>query len=260
MTHDFQGDKYRQASTHQQEWGKTLIESLALRGDERILDMGCGDGRLTAMLADHVPHGHVIGIDASPGMLAEAQQLERPNLTFLLLDINNITFRDEFNVIFSNAALHWVHDHDRLLTNVYQALMKGGIARFNFAGEGNCGSLIRVIREVMVLPQFRPAFIDLQWPWYMPSVEAYRQLAMGLSFIRLEVWEENADRFFPDADAMIRWIDQPSLVPFLSGMLEHVRQVFRDMVVERMVTATRQPDGRCFETFRRINFIGYKGV
>jgi trans-aconitate methyltransferase len=67
------------------------------------------------------------------------------------------------------------------------------------------------------------------------------------------VWGENADRYFPDADSMIKWLDQPSLVPFLEAIPADRKQGFRDYVVEKMITSTRQQDGRCFETFRRIN-------
>jgi trans-aconitate 2-methyltransferase len=68
----------------------------------------------------------------------------------------------------------------------------------------------------------------------------------------------NADRFFPDAEAMIKWVEQPSLVPFLAGISEPDRESFRDFVVARMVDETQQKDGRCFETFRRINLFAGK--
>jgi len=67
------------------------------------------------------------------------------------------------------------------------------------------------------------------------------------------VWGENADRHFPDADAMIKWIDQPSLVPFLALLPDRARAPFREGVIRRMIEQTRQDDGSCFETFRRIN-------
>lgn len=258
MAHDFQGDKYRIASAHQQEWGQRLIASLCLRGDEQILDLGCGDGRLTAMLAAIVPQGKVTGIDASPGMLAAAQQIECSNLTFRLQDIEQISFRQEFDVIVSNAALHWVSDHHALLANVYQALKPGGIVRFNFAGNGNCRTLISMLQEVIALPQYRRYFADFTWPWYMPSVKNYRQLAIASPFCDLRVWEENADRYFPDTDTMIGWIDQPSLVPFLPRVPEVDRSAFREMVVERMIVATQQADGQYFETFRRVNLSARK--
>jgi trans-aconitate 2-methyltransferase len=72
------------------------------------------------------------------------------------------------------------------------------------------------------------------------------------------VWGQNADRYFPDEDALTRWIDQPSLVPFLAHVSELDKRAFRDFVVRRMVERTRQDDGRCFESFRRINVSATK--
>ena len=69
----------------------------------------------------------------------------------------------------------------------------------------------------------------------------------------MRVWGENADRLFPSTEAMIRWIDQPSLVPFLAYVAEPVKESFRDFVVSRMIERMKQGDARCFETFRRIN-------
>ena len=120
-----------------------------MRGQERVLDLGCGDGRLTARLAACVPAGRVLGIDASAGMLEAAAALAGPNLRFVRMDIHDINFRAEFDVVLSNATLHWVKDHRRLLAAVHAALGPGGVARFNFAGQGNCQAFEQVVREVM---------------------------------------------------------------------------------------------------------------
>ena len=82
---------------------------------------------------------------------------------------------------------------------------------------------------------------------------------VGQSDLRdVRVWGENADRLFPDAEALTNWIDQPSLVPFLPLIGEQERNSFRDYVVQRMIEETAQPGGRYFETFRRINFFARK--
>jgi trans-aconitate 2-methyltransferase len=133
MIHEFDGEKYEKASAHQREWGMRLIRELDLQGPERILDLGCGDGALSAHMADLVPHGEVVGIDASRGMIEAARSKERKNLWFLLMDINELNYTERFDVVFSNAALHWIKDHKRLLRNVSHALCKGGRLRFNFA-------------------------------------------------------------------------------------------------------------------------------
>ena len=249
MTHEFDGKKYAAASTHQKEWGARLIAELGLAGTERILDLGCGDGALTAQLAALAPQGQVLGIDASHGMIDIARSHQAANLAFELRDINALDFADAFDIVFSNATLHWIKDHDTLLANVHRALRKGGVARFNFAGDGNCANFFAVAKEAMALPRFAPAFASFDWPWYMPSVAAYEAQVRRVPFSEARVWGENADRYLPDAEAMIKWIDQPSLVPLLE---------FRRFVIERMLARTRQPDGRCFETFRRINLLARK--
>jgi trans-aconitate methyltransferase len=258
MALDFDGTKYAQASAHQKEWGKKLIDDLDLKGDERILDLGCGDGVLTLALAERVPRGQVVGVDASPGMLEAARQQYRGNLSFVLLDINDMTYQSEFDVVFSNATLHFVKNHERLLKNVHRALRDSGIARCNFAADGNCIHYFQVVRETMRLPKFAPFFRDFEWPYFMPDVDAYRTLVGQSPFRKYEVWRENADRYFPNEEAMTKWLDQPSLVPFLKAVDASDKQAFRDTVVTKMIALTRQEDGTCFETFRRVNIVAEK--
>jgi trans-aconitate methyltransferase len=145
MAYEFDGKKYEQASSHQKEWGERIVEEFKLKGTERILDLGCGDGALTARLSKLVPEGEVIGIDASHGMIETAITRENENLRFILMDINDLAFDREFDIIFSNATLHWVKDHYRLLDNVKRVLRPKGIVRFNFAGDGNCSFFFKVI-------------------------------------------------------------------------------------------------------------------
>jgi len=259
MTFEFDAEKYKKASTHQKEWGKKLISEINLKGRERILDLGCGDGGITAELAELVPDGLVVGIDASQSMIDSAEKTHKAqNLRFDLMDINEIDFENEFDVVFSNATLHWIKDHNKLLLNVCKALKAGGIVRFNFAGDGNCSTFYKVVRETMAEKKYAGYFNNFDWPWYMPTIEGYEKLLMESKCKETRVWGDNADRFFPDKDAMTGWIDQPSLVPFLKYIDGSENKAFRDTVVKRMVKETIQNDGRCFETFRRINVFAKK--
>lgn len=258
MTHEFNGDKYQQASSHQKEWGNKIIAEFALRGDEQVLDLGCGDGILTAQLATMVPEGYVLGIDASKGMIEKAEKLSRKNLSFRIQDINHLNYNSHFDLVFSNATLHWVKNHDMLLRNLYRSLRGKGLLRLNFAADENCSSLIKVLTAAMDLPEFVKYFTGFQWPWYMPELGTYENLVKRSSFKKAEVWGENADRYFPDIQAVVKWIDQPSLVPFIKHVSGVKKQAFRDYVVEQMIKLTKQPDGRCYETFRRINVRAWK--
>ena len=255
---DFDGKKYAGSSAHQKEWGSRLIGELSLQGDERVLDLGCGDGALTARIAAIVPQGYVLGIDSSPGMIEATKKYQESNLSFALMDINTLSFHEDFDVVFSNATLHWVHDHELLLANIFRSLSPGGVARLNFGGEGNCRNFLRTVKEEMVRDCYLPYFTDFTWPWFMPSENDYRQLVNRFPFREMKVWLENADRYFPNADALTGWIDQPSIVPFLKQIDGPDRQSFRDTVVRRMIDLTRQPDGTFFETFRRINVFARK--
>lgn len=258
MTHEFDGNKYKAASTHQKEWGMKLIQELSISGTERILDLGCGDGALTAQLAALSPQGSVVGIDASLGMIEAARSHQADNLSFEVGDINLLNFDNEFDIIFSNATLHWIKDHEPLLGNVFRALKKGGILKFNFAGDGNCANFFRIVKEAIKLPQFASYFHDFEWPWYMPTSGEYELLVRRIPFTEFRTGGENADRFFADKETMIKWIDQPSLVPFMKLVPDEHKESFRQFVIERMIQETCQADGRCFETFRRINLIAKK--
>jgi trans-aconitate 2-methyltransferase len=251
--HDFDGEKYAKASGHQKEWGRLIISELSLRGNERVLDLGCGDGALTAELALRVPQGSVLGIDASRGMIDKAKEKESGVLQFRLLNIEDMDFKDELDLIFSNATLHWVKDHEGLLARCGRALKDGGLLRFNFAGDGNCSGFIRTVREVMGRKAFSAFFSGFEWPWFMPRVKEYEALLSKCSpFKDCKVWEENADRLFT-RDELVKWIGQPSIVPFLTRLPEKQKAAFRDAVVEEMIDLARREENRYFETFRRIN-------
>lgn len=255
---EFDGQKYKNASTHQKEWGTRIISGLNLKGTEHILDLGCGDGVLTKILADNVGSGKVLGIDASIGMFNAAKEIEGPNLSFKYLDINNLDYNEEFDLIFSNAALHWVKNHELLLDNCHKALKINGVIRFNFAGEGNCSNFFEVVRKLIIDSKYSDYFNSFEWPWFMPTLPQYEILVSNHNFGEWKVWEENADRYFKNKDEMIKWIDQPSLVPFLKFVPDTLMGEFRNEVINEMIHKTLQSDGTCFETFRRINVFARK--
>lgn len=255
---EFDGHKYRQASRHQREWGTNLLSRINLRGDENVLDLGCGDGTLSAAIAENVPDGHVLGVDASSGMIGAAKALEKDNLTFRQLDINKLRFSDEFDLVFSNAALHWIRDHRRLLENVYRALRSGGRVAWNFAGDGTTPMFIEVVREKTAQLEYSPFFQDFVWPWFMAPPAEYQSLLDASPFHGGTIMVEKIDRYFSDADDMIKWIDQPCIVPFLMPLPDSMKEAFRSEIVEDMLKRTRQKDGTHLEKFVRLNVIAAK--
>lgn len=258
MTFEFDGKKYEKASAHQKEWGNSIISEFNLIGNERILDLGCGNGALTADLAKLVPNGSVLGIDASQGMLDTAIEKQSPNLKFQLMDINTFLLSEKFDLIFSNATLHWVKDHDMLWSNIQKILSSNALVRLNFAADGNCSHFFKVIKDAISLGEYKEYFSEFIWPWYMPSIDEYTILLNKLSLSEVKVWGENKDRYFPDKDAIVGWINQPSIVPFLKYLPENKKEKFRNCVIDNVLSITKQDDNTYFETFRRINILAKK--
>ncbi len=257
-TYEFDGEKYKAASLHQKEWGKSLISQLSLQGNEAILDLGCGDGNLTGQLSLLVPNGKVLGIDASIGMIETAKKICRDNLNFVQMDIDNLHFTNEFDIIFSNAALYWVKDHCRLLHNSYAALTTGGIIIWSFGGSGNCSNFLEVIHETIIEDKYKKFFKDFEMPWFMPSKSQYEKLISDIGFSEFTITEINRDRYFPTSNEMIKWIDQPCIVPFLERVPDTLKSAFRKDVIDKMLEKTQQKDGTCFETFRRLQIYAKK--
>ncbi|WP_406658081.1 methyltransferase domain-containing protein [Methanolobus sp. ZRKC2] len=258
MSNGFDGQKYEKSSSHQKEWGERLIKEIDLKGTEHILDLGCGNGLITKALAERVPEGSVVGVDSSSSMLERARFHQLDNMEFRLLDISDIIFDREFDIVFSNAAMHWVRDHGNVLRKIYASLKSGGIMRMQFAGEGNCPTLSKVLEESMSSAAFEQLFQDFEWPWYMPDANSYEDMLSSAGFMKYRVWMEDADRNFQDDQSFVGWIEQPSLVPFMNALPEESYALFRDTVIEKTKAAALQADGTYFEAFRRINVFAVK--
>ena len=167
-------------------------------------------------------------------------------------------FENSFDVIYSNAALHWVLDHPRLLAASHRALRTGGIIAWNFAAAGTCGNFFPAVREVMRKPEYAVHFAEFEWPFYMPAQQEYERLVAEAGFSAYSVDCEKRDRLFTDAGEMAAWIDQPSIVPFLDVLPQELKPAFRTDVIQRTLDRALQADGRCLETFRRLRVMAIK--
>lgn len=258
MDIEFDGKKYKLASKHQKEWGKELISELSFKGNETVLDLGCGDGILTEQLSFLVPYGNALGIDASINMIETAKMLCKNNLDFIHMNINEINFENEFDFIFSNAALHWVKDHKQLLKNIYRALKTHGRILWDFGGFDNCFYFIDVIQKKISENKYKKYFKNFEWPWFMPSKSQYEKLISAVGFSAYTITEVNRDRYFSTASEMIKWIDQPCIVPFIKYIPYEIKEEFRQEVIEEMLKRTHQSNNTYFETFRRIKVYAQK--
>ncbi len=171
---------YRDQSSLQKWLADEHLAALALDGTERVLDVGCGDGRITAEVADRVPRGSVLGIDPSSRMIAFAREhCRRKNLAFEIGDARELPYRGEFDLVISFNALHWVREPDqpRALRSIGAALKPGGRTFLELVPEGPRTCLEDVIESTRRSPRWTRYFSDYHAPYAHLWPEAYRRLA-----------------------------------------------------------------------------------
>jgi len=177
---------YARNSRIQEEYGRKQLAQLALTGNEAVLDIGCGDGRITAELAQRVPRGRVVGVDISPGMIAAARETHERlhrNLTFEVADAKALSFEPEFDLVFSTSALHWVKDHLEVLKGIRHALKPGGKIYLTFGARGTLSGLAPVLAALMEHPRWKSRFRDFEIPFGFYGPEEYRGWLNQLGFV-----------------------------------------------------------------------------
>jgi trans-aconitate methyltransferase len=148
--------------------GASLVDMLQPQAGERILDLGCGTGHLTAKIAEC--GSAVTGMDSSTSMIAQARQ-NFPSLKFVLADARDFHFDEPFDAVFSNAALHWIHDAESAIRCIAAALRQGGRFVLEMGGKGNINRIRTAIEETLTAAGY-PA----KCPWYYPGVAEYSTL------------------------------------------------------------------------------------
>jgi trans-aconitate 2-methyltransferase len=229
---DWDAATYDRVANPMTAWGTTVLDRLPLRGDERVLDAGCGSGRVTELLAERLPRGSVVALDGSPAMIEGARsRLARfgPRIDFLLADLGQpIPLAEPVDAILSTATFHWVPDHDALFRNLAAVLRPAGRLVAQCGGAGNIASVQRVL-----------ATIGDGWlgPVHFETPEATsdRLAAAGFSDIRCWLTEEPT-RFEPGEpfETYLRTV-------VLGAHLERLAPANRDAFVHEVASRLAEP-------------------
>src|SRR5438105_1508573 len=223
---------YDAVHSYVSDYGRSLVDLLAPKADERILDLGCGTGKLTYEIAE--TGAHVTGIDSSPEMIGQARQ-NYPKLDFRLEDARSLRTAERFDAVFSNAALHWVQPPEDAVAIVREALNPGGRFVAEFGGKGNIASIIAAAR-------FNP--------WYFPSIGEYATLlernALTVTSAAL------FDRPTPlEGEAGLReWLDMFFKPPLPSNEVDRIEAELRPVLFR---------DGAWFIDYKRLRVVAYAG-
>jgi trans-aconitate methyltransferase len=239
-------ETYRRHAGFVAELGRPALERLAPRRGERVLDLGCGDGRLTEAL---VAAGCVVvGVDASAEQVAAARAR---GLDARVMDGEALAFREEFEAVFSNAALHWMKRPRRVLEGVWRALRPGGRFVGEFGAKDNVAAVARALAEALRRRGLSYAERD---PWYYPTADEYRAelAAAGFDVRHLETFA----RPTPLPGDLTAWL-QTFAGAFLSALPPGERGAFCREVEASLAPALWR-DGRWFVDYVRLRFQAVK--
>lgn len=167
-------DSYAEHARFVSDLAGEVLSWLAPKPGERILDLGCGDGALTRLLADR--GAKVIGVDNGEEMVSAARAR---GLDVRIMDGHNLAFHDPFDAVFSNAALHWMTEPERVLQGVARSLVPQGRFVAEFGGHGNVAAIITAMRAI---GRSRGGNSDLAGPWFFPTAEEYRAMLEANGF------------------------------------------------------------------------------
>lgn len=234
---DWNASEYHRVSDPQYAWGRAVLDRLELRGDERVVDAGCGTGRLTRELAQRLPEGQLVALDASDRMLAEARRHlgdAGESIYFVRASLPALPFSKWADVIFSTATFHWVLDHKALFANVSRALRRGGVLHAQCGGGQNLAQARMPAEAVMRLPAFAKWFADWQpvWEFADHRVTADRLARAGLTNIDTSL--EAAPVTFPDEPSYRAFVTTVVFRLHLARLPEDLRSAFLDEVIARL--------------------------
>jgi trans-aconitate 2-methyltransferase len=218
---DWNARQYHQISAPQQAWGRCVLERIAFNGDESVLDLGCGTGRLTALVAERVPRGMVVAFDRSSSMLFEAQpwlKSQTPRVSIVMGDGASLPFVRAFDVIFSTATFHWILDHGALFRSVITALRRGGRLEAQCGGGPNLARLRARAADLAREPRFARYFEDWSEPWHYADEATTRRRLEATGFEAIEVNLEPAPVRFESPTEFADFITTVCIRPHLSQL------------------------------------------
>lgn len=243
----WQPEGYRKNAGFVADLGLPAVDLLAPQAGERVLDLGCGDGRLTSEIATR--GAEVVGVDGSPELLAVARSR---GLTVVEGDGHQLPFAGEFNAVFSNAALHWMIRPKEVIEGVRRALKPGGRFVGEFGGHGNVAAIVTAVLAVL---WHRGIDGKARFPWFFPTPDEYAGLLVqgGFRVLGMELFP----RPTPLPTDMAGWLDTFAGSFFHDFTLAD-RSVAINEVLALLAPSLKDEAGRWTADYVRLRFAAQK--
>ena len=249
--YDWNSSLYQKKHAFVWQYGENLLQILNPQPNERILDLGCGTGQLTAKIAES--GAEVIGIDSAPEMIEKAQQ-NYPKLQFQVADAKNFELSQPVDAVFSNAVLHWILQADDVISSIKKSLKPGGRFIAEFGGKGNIESIVKALYEALEKIGFdNPSKLN---PWYFPSIGEYASKLEKQGFEVTYSYLFSRSTLLQDKDAgLANWIKMFGGNFFKELSEKDIIQVIND--VENQLKPKLYQEG-WFADYRRIQVKAIK--
>jgi trans-aconitate 2-methyltransferase len=220
---------YDEVSDPQFEWGMEVLERLELRGDETVVDAGCGSGRVTEQLLERLPDGRVIAVDGSAAMIEKAKERLGDRAEYSVSDLVELELPDPVELVFSTATFHWIPDHDDLFRQMRSVLKPGGRLVAQCGGKGNVATHTQAIASVAADPEYAQHLTQAKGLWNFASPEETEPRLAGAGFSDVRCWLQPKP---VQPSRPLEFISTVTLGPVLDQLPEEKRQPFAEAVLE----------------------------
>jgi trans-aconitate 2-methyltransferase len=230
VSRDWDAATYDRVSQPQVEWAAEVLGRLPLRGDETVLDAGCGSGRVTRLLLERLPAGHVIAVDSAPSMVEHAREALSERATVFTANLTELELNERVDAVFSNAVFHWIADHERLFERLFAALWPGGRLVAQCGGAGNVERFHRAAGAVGSEQPYAAYFAGWTGPWNFAGADETAVRLRRAGFADVETWLEPRPVAPPDPSGYLRSV---CLGYHLERLPEELRAGYVEAVLER---------------------------
>jgi ubiquinone/menaquinone biosynthesis C-methylase UbiE len=230
---EWDAQAYDRLGNPMQSFGETVLAGLHVRGDETALDLGCGSGRLTELLAERLPQGRIIAVDRSANMLAQARERMQPifgdRVEYLQCSLDDLDLDGVADLAFSNAALHWIKDHPRLFRAIFRSLRPGGrlVAQCG-GGRQHIAQLRERAGRLMTSPPYAPYFGEWDGPWEFADPDTTRQRLESAGFVDVSTGLVHRPVVLADAHEYREFLEHVVFGTHAERLPEHLRPAFLD--------------------------------
>jgi trans-aconitate 2-methyltransferase len=234
---EWDGSVYDRISAPMEALGRAVLDRLALRGDETVIDAGCGSGRVTEALLERLPRGRVIAVDASASMAQAARErlagagIGSERVEVREGDLLELEVDEPVDAILSTATFHWIADHDALFRRLRAALAPGGRLVAQCGGEGNIDALRGVAHAILEREPYAAHFRNWRAPWNYAGPEATRERLLRAGFLSAECWLQPAPQ---QPEHPREFLSSIVLGPHYQQLPEDLREPFMDTVLAEL--------------------------